>query len=110
MREACLNPGILFCTLTTNIASLCCIFMRTTIVIKDELLAEAKKRAADRKSSVSAVINEALSQAFHSTNHPEADPHFQLPTYRPGAAEPVRSTPDDFHELEVAEEMKPYDS
>ena len=82
--------------------------MRTTLIIKDELLTEAKKRAADSNSSISAVVNEALAQAFQSRQAEAADPAFQMPTFQPVGNSKVYSTPSDFHDLEAAEDMKPY--
>ncbi len=38
--------------------------MRTTIRIKDQLLAEAKKRAAERGTTLTAVIEDSLRESF----------------------------------------------
>ncbi len=82
--------------------------MRTTLTIDDRLLAEAKKRAADRHSSVSQVINEALARAFSPSGQPKSNRDFQMLTYGPAKAKSIQSKPEDFQELEVAEDLKPY--
>lgn len=82
--------------------------MRTTLIIKDDLLIAAKKRAADTNSSISAVVNEALAQAFQSRQGETVDPAFRMPTFQPVGSSKVYSTPSDFHDLEAAGEMKPY--
>lgn len=82
--------------------------MRTTLVINDELLAEAKKRAADRKSNVSEIVNEALRMALKTEDEPVRTRAFQIPTYRPGKAKITDSQPDELNELMAAEEIGEY--
>lgn len=84
--------------------------MRTTLVLKDELLVEAKKRAAERKSNVSAIVNEALRAAFRSPPKAVESPLFLMPTFRPAAGRSINTSPEEFAELLVAQEMKPYES
>lgn len=78
--------------------------------MKDELVIEAKKRAAERRSNVSAIVNEALMAAFRSTPHAENPVPFQMPTFRPISGQPVQTTPAEFDALLVAEEFDPYHS
>lgn len=66
--------------------------MRTTLVIDDVLLRQAKRRAAERDLSVSDVVNEALREAFRET--PVAAPPFSFVTY--GGVGRVRNEPADF--------------
>jgi len=69
------------------------IYMRTTLIIDDEMLRQAKKRAADRKVTVSDVVNDALREAFGRPR--PAAPPFTMITYgRSGRR--VRHTPEDF--------------
>jgi hypothetical protein len=82
--------------------------MRTTLIINDELLAEAKKRAADRKSNVSAIVNEALRMALKADSEPASERAFQMPTYRPGRFEVKDTSPEELDELLVAEEAEAY--
>lgn len=79
--------------------------MRTTLVINDELLAEAKKRAADRKSNVSAIVNEALRMALKTENERVRTRAFQMPTYRPGKAKITDTQPDEMNALMAAEDL-----
>jgi hypothetical protein len=85
--------------------------MRTTLVLKDELRVEAKKRAAERKSNVSVIVNEALRAAFRSPP-PKAveSPLFLMPTFRPATGGSINTSPEEFAELLVAQERKPYES
>jgi hypothetical protein len=67
--------------------------MRTTLVLDDELLRQAKRRAAERALTVSDIVNEALREAF-ARRTPSAPP-FSMTTYgRPGGR--VRHEPADF--------------
>ena len=72
--------------------------MRTTLVLDDALLRQAKRRAAERDLTVSEVVNEALRESFGRPV--PAAPPFSLATYgRPGRR--VRHEPSDFEsELE----------
>ena len=73
--------------------------MRTTLVLDDSLLKQAKRRAAERNTTVSEVVNDAL-RASLDRPQPTAPP-FALVTYGRGAPR-VRHEPTDFHrELEA---------
>lgn len=82
--------------------------MRTTLIIQDDLLAEAKKRAADRKSNVSAIVNEALRAALKADSGPARAGTFQMPTYRPAGAAARDTLPDELDSLIAAEDMGAY--
>lgn len=82
--------------------------MRTTLIINDELLAEAKKRAADRKSNVSAIVNEALRMVLKADSESGVERAFQMPTYRPARFEVKDTSPEELDELLVAEEAEAY--
>ena len=71
---------------------------------------EAKKRAAERKSNVSAIVNEALMVAFRSPLNTGSPIPFQMPTFRPASCQRAQTSPAEFEELLVAEAMKPYQS
>jgi len=72
--------------------------MRTTLILDDELLHEAKKRAADAGLSLSELVNRALRDTLGAPE-PEAPP-FEMITY--GQAGPtVRHEPG-----ELAEELE----
>jgi len=82
--------------------------MRTTLILNDELVAEAKRRAADRRTSLSAVVNEALRKALHATPESGDTVAFSIPTYRPRTASCVDTSPEELHELLAAEDSAPY--
>lgn len=82
--------------------------MRTTLILNDDVLIEAKRRAAQRGSNVSAVVNEALIAAFRSTDQPAANPSFQMLCYHPEKGVPVQTSPAEMHDLLAAEDLKPY--
>lgn len=55
------------------------ICMRTTLVLDDQLMVQAKKRAADRRTTVSEIVNEALRDSFTRAEAPRRP--FRLITY-----------------------------
>jgi len=68
--------------------------MRTTLILDDALLRQAKRRAAERDLTVSDLVNEALRESLARTM-PEAPP-FSMVTYGRGSAT-VRHEPADLH-------------
>lgn len=69
------------------------ICMRTTLVLDDALLRQAKQRAAERDLTVSDFVNEALRD---SLARPETTaPSFSMVTFGRGGP-PVRHEPTDF--------------
>ena len=69
---------------------------------------EAKKRAAERRSSVSAIVNEALMDTFRPSSPAGNSPPFQMPTFRPPSGQSVQTLPAEFDEILVAEDFQPY--
>ena len=69
------------------------IYMRTTLVLDDRLLREAKKRAADAGLSLSELVNRVLRDAFVARE--EAAPPFEMITHGHHGPE-VRHEPDEF--------------
>jgi len=67
--------------------------MRTTLVLDDALLRQAKRRAAERNLTVSDVVNEALRDTFGRPV--PAAPPFSMTTYG-RAGRRVRHEPSDF--------------
>lgn len=67
--------------------------MRTTLVLDDALLRQAKRRAAERNLTVSDVVNEALRESF-GRPVPAAAP-FSMTTYG-RAGRGLRHEPSDF--------------
>lgn len=69
------------------------ICMRTTLVLDDTLLRQAKRRAAERNVTVSDVVNEALRDSFGRPV--PAAPPFSMTTYG-RAGRRVQHEPSDF--------------
>jgi plasmid stability protein len=67
--------------------------MRTTLVLDDDLLREAKIRAARQNVTVSDLVNRALRDALHEEEAPA--PPFTLVTYGRGGSL-VDHAPADF--------------
>jgi hypothetical protein len=68
--------------------------MRTTLVLDDALLRQAKRRAAERDMTVSQIVNEALRDSFRDPGTPDLPP-FALITYG-RADQRGRHEPSDF--------------
>lgn len=67
--------------------------MRTTVILEDAVLREAKRRAAERHVTLSEIVNEALREAFR--RRPAPVTRFSLITYgRSGRR--VQHEPSDF--------------
>lgn len=77
------------------------ICMRTTLVLDDALLRQARKRAAERGMTVSDIVNEALRGAFREP--PPTPTPFTMITFGKESRR-VNHTPADFaDELEQEE-------
>ncbi|HQW28051.1 MAG: hypothetical protein KA152_03890 [Verrucomicrobiales bacterium] len=55
--------------------------MRTTLVINDELVAATKRLAADRRTSVSQVVNDALRRELAESTTRSASLSLSIPVY-----------------------------
>ena len=84
--------------------------MRTTLILNDELVAEAKRMAADRRLTLSALVNEALRKALQAPRGDGESTAFSMPTYRPGKAGRQDTSPEEFDDLIAAEDRSPYDA
>ncbi|MGJ3241500.1 MAG: CopG family transcriptional regulator [Opitutales bacterium] len=80
--------------------------MRTTLTINDELLSQAKQLAAQRKSNVSAVVNEALREALKEKRGPNPQT-YRVPTF-PAKGKAAAISPAAMKDLLAAEDLKPY--
>ena len=58
--------------------------MRTTIRLDDQLLREAKKRAAERGTTLTAVIEDSLRQALARREPSNRRRKFRFPTFNGG--------------------------
>jgi hypothetical protein len=82
--------------------------MRTTLILNDDLVAEAKRRAADQGQSLSSVVNDALRKIFQQAPEKGNTFHFTMPTFRPAGEKQTDTMPADLYELAAAEEQAPY--
>jgi hypothetical protein len=62
--------------------------MRTTIRLNEELLVEAKKVAAERGTTLTAVIEDALRQAFNRRTAAKRNSNVRLTTFGKGGVQP----------------------
>lgn len=57
------------------------IFMRTTLVLDDELVRDARRRAMEAGITLSEAVNRALRASMQAPAPPQAPP-FRMPTFR----------------------------
>ncbi len=69
--------------------------MRTTLIIEDSLLRQAKRQAAERDLTVSEVVNDALRESFRVEVRADATPPFAMVTYG-RTDQPVHHEPVEF--------------
>lgn len=62
--------------------------MKTTLNLDDELLERAKRRAADRRTTLTAVVEDALRDALSDPVRPATPFRLDMPTVR-GVGEPA---------------------
>lgn len=77
--------------------------MRTTIKIDDDLLSEAKARAARAGTTLNAVVEDALRSAFNRGSAAPAE-EVRLPTFAGGHVQPGVDLADSAALLERMEE------
>lgn len=80
------------------------ISMRTTVVIEDSILREAKLAAAKAGCSLSDLVNQALAAALAARKQPR--PEFRMVVY--GGRVPEAHEPADFHREIESEEAEPF--
>ena len=62
--------------------------MRTTIRLDDQLLVEAKKLAAERGTTLTAIIEDSLRQSLARTEPTSRRGKFHFPTFKGGGLQP----------------------
>lgn len=77
--------------------------MRTTVDLPDDLLAEAKVRAARERRTLSAVIGDALRASFARRPNEELSGAVELPTYGDGGLLPGVDLDDSASLLDLME-------
>lgn len=81
--------------------------MRTTLTINDELLAEAKRLAAEKRTNLSAIVNDALRRALKRSGKKSETERFEMPTYGGKGIAPALS-PAEMARIVEAEELEPF--
>jgi hypothetical protein len=79
--------------------------MRTTLVLDDKLMTQAKKRAADRRTTVSEIVNEALRETFSRPAEPTRP--FRLITYG-DPSKPQHRSPEEIKAILDDEDVERY--
>ena len=82
--------------------------MRTTLILNDALISEAKRRAAERNASLSAIVNDALLAAFREPTTPHSEVAFKVPTFAPDHMTKLHLSPEEMDTLMVAEDFAQY--
>lgn len=77
--------------------------MRTTLVLDDRLVREAKRRAADTGTTLSEVVNDALREALRPSSGPV--PPFRMITYGDPHGT-LTLTPEDVKEMELQDDIE----
>ena len=81
--------------------------MRTTLVLNDEILVAAKRVAAARHTTLSAVVDEALRTTLMSAGAKGQTSPFQVPVFR-GRGEARDVSPEELVRLRDDDELAPY--
>lgn len=72
------------------------ITMRTTLILQDQLAIAAKRVAAERRVSLSEVVNQALRHELYGNQPKAAAGKFQMPVFGNPISQATDSSPADF--------------
>ncbi len=81
--------------------------MRTTVILNDRLVAEAKRLAAERNTTLSEILNEALRERLAHPQASRSTAPFRMPTFR-GQGPKVDSTTAELSRVGEDEELHSY--
>jgi hypothetical protein len=81
--------------------------MRTTLVLNDEILLAAKRVAAERHTTLSAVVDEALRTSLMPAGRERQASPFQVPVFR-GRGGPTDVLPQELSMLVEDDDRAPY--
>ena len=84
-----------------------CIGMRTALILNDEVISVAKRRAAERRTTLSAIVDEALRTTLMSGSVVRRATRFHMPVFR-GEGGLVDVSPPDLSRLADEDDFKPY--
>lgn len=79
-------------------------------MLNDELVQAAKKKAAERHTSLSALVNEALRASLKPSQDKGSETPFKVTPFTPENVKKTDTSPDQFYDLLVAEDTEPYGS
>lgn len=83
--------------------------VRTTVVINDKLVAEAKRLAAARNTTLSEIINEALRERLTRSPVSRSNRPFRMPVFQ-GPGSQVDTSPAELARVGEKDELQPYPS
>ena len=83
--------------------------MRTTIILNDKLVAEAKRLAAARNTTLSEIVNEALRERLARPSASGSTQTFRMPVFQ-GEGRRLDSTPAELARMDEDEELRHYRS
>jgi hypothetical protein len=75
--------------------------MKTTLIIPDPVFRDLKRKAADRKETMSALITEFLVQGLRETRRPKRP--FRFPTFKMGPPKVNVANREELYEFLEAE-------
>jgi hypothetical protein len=78
--------------------------MRTTVRLDDQLLTKAKRLAAERGTTLTAIIEDSLRETFARRATPRRRSKFRFPTFRGGGLQPHVDLDDTASLLDRMEE------
>ena len=81
--------------------------MRTTLILNDEVISLAKRRAAERRTTLSAIVDEALRTTLMPGSVTRRATRFQMPVFR-GQGGLADASPRDLSRLADEDDLKPY--
>ena len=81
--------------------------MRTTLVLDDRLIRTAKELAAERRTSLGAVVNDALREYVAGAGGPEKRVDFRMPVFG-DAASSVDLDPTEIDGLDATMDLDEY--
>lgn len=81
--------------------------MRTTLILNDDLVTVAKRVAAEKRTTLSAVVNDALRVAFMAGTPRREPSRFHMPVFR-GEGDAADTPPAEFARLVAEDDIARY--
>ena len=83
--------------------------MRTTVILNDKLVAEAKRIAAEQNTTLSEILNEALRERLAHPPASKGTGTFRIPVFR-GQGPQIDSTTAELARIGEDAELQPHQS